>query len=81
MNLTLSIDEETLKRARMRAVTEDTSVNAVVRELLETYASGWQERREAMDRILTLALNSTAGSGPEGRTWTREDAYDREVLR
>ena len=81
MNLTLSIDEETLKRARMRAVTEDTSVNAVVREFLETYASGWQERREAMDRILTLALNSTAGSGPEGRTWTREDAYDREVLR
>ena len=81
MNLTLSIDEETLKRARMRAVTEDTSVNAVVRDFLATYASGWQERREAMDRILTLALNSTAGSGPEGRTWTREDTYDREVLR
>jgi hypothetical protein len=81
MNLTLSIDEETLKRARMRAVTEDTSVNAVVRDFLETYASGWQERREAMDRILSLALNSTAGSGPKGRTWTREDAYDREVLR
>lgn len=81
MNLTVSIDNETLKRARRRAAAEETSVNAVVRDFLGTYAGEWQERREAMNQILELALNSTASSGPEGRAWTREDAYDREVLR
>jgi hypothetical protein len=31
-NLTITVDEGTLKRARMRALEEDTSVNAVLRE-------------------------------------------------
>ena len=34
MNLTITIDDETLQRARLRAVAEDTSVNAVVRDFL-----------------------------------------------
>ena len=38
MNLTVVVDEDTLKRARIRAIQENTSVNAVVREFLAAYA-------------------------------------------
>ncbi len=37
-NLTIVVDEGTLKKARMRALEEGTSVNAVLRERLEEYA-------------------------------------------
>ena len=43
-NLTITVDEQTLKRARMRALEEDTSVNAVLREYLEAYAGGTREQ-------------------------------------
>lgn len=39
MNLTLAVDDDTLKRARIRALQENTSVNAVVREYLTTDAA------------------------------------------
>lgn len=64
-NLTIAVDEHTLKRARMRALEEDTSVNAVLREYLEEYAGRRQERREAARRILELAENS--GMSSEGK--------------
>lgn len=37
-NLTLSLDEEGVKRARIRAIGEGTSLNAKVREFLAGYA-------------------------------------------
>ena len=43
-NLTLAVDDDLLRRARVRAAKEDTSVNAVVRELLAAYS--------AADRLL-----------------------------
>jgi hypothetical protein len=79
-NLTLTIDEATLRRARIKAVQEGTSVNAVVREHLERYG-GSPAEDEARRRFLELSRRSQAGSGPEGRTWTREELYDRQVLR
>lgn len=79
-NLTVVIDDDVLLRARKRALDEGTSVNAVVREQLEAYA-GQDEAAAAMRHFLELADASTASSGPEGRTWTRDDLYDRHVLR
>ncbi len=38
-NLTVTIDDEVLKRARLRATEQGTSVNAVVRAYLEQYAA------------------------------------------
>ena len=32
MNLTITVEDETLKRARVRALEENTSVNAVLRK-------------------------------------------------
>jgi plasmid stability protein len=80
VNLTLTIDQEVLRRARIRAVTEGTSVNAVVREQLERYA-GLSAAEQGMAEFLALSATSVAGSGPGGRTWTRAELYDRPVLR
>jgi plasmid stability protein len=73
-NVTLSIDEEVLKRARIRALEQGTSVNAVVREFLESYA-GNHERTATLRRFLDLAESAQAGREGEGRAWKREDLY------
>jgi anti-sigma factor ChrR (cupin superfamily) len=75
-NLTLTIDADLLKRARMRALERDTSVNALVREYLETLA-GPTKKREALDEFLALAEQREAGSGQAGRTWTRDELHER----
>jgi plasmid stability protein len=75
-NLTLAIDEETLRRARIRARQRGTSVNAVVREFLERFAED-ESRRVAIEEFLELAEASEASSGGEGRARRREDLYDR----
>jgi len=80
-NLTITVDDGTLKRARMRALEEDTSVNAVLREYLEEYAGRRQEQLEAARRIIEASRNSTSGSGPGGRKWKREDAYEERLGR
>jgi hypothetical protein len=80
-NLTITVDEQTLKRARIRALEEDTSVNAVLREYLEEYAGGTQEQIEAARRILASSRDSASRSGPGGRRWTREELYDERLGR
>lgn len=75
-NLTLSIDDELLKRARIRALEQDTSVNALVRDYLEDLA-GQAKPQDGIRAILELAERSHSGSGPRGRTWTREELYER----
>ena len=77
-NLTITVDEGTLKRARMRALEEDTSVNAVLREYLEEYAGRRRERREAGRRLLELTENSGMSSEGKGLP-RREDLYDRKI--
>jgi len=79
-NLTITVDKQTLKRARMRALEEDTSVNAVLREYLEDYAGYRRERQEAGQRLLELSKNLVAGSGGKGLP-KREELYDREIAR
>jgi hypothetical protein len=75
-NLTLAIDEETLRRARIRARQRGTSVNAVVLEFLERFAED-DSRRVAIKEFLELAEASEASSGGESRARRREDLYDR----
>jgi plasmid stability protein len=78
-NLTIAVDDDLLKRARLRAVEQGTSVNALVRGYLEDYVGSRERQREAVKRLLAAARKSTAGSG--GRKWKREDLYDRPVFR
>ena len=74
-NLTIVVDDEILKRARIRAIEEETSVNALLRAKLEEYARKTDRKRKAIDELLESARKSTYGSG--GRRWTREELYER----
>jgi plasmid stability protein len=75
VNLTLAIDDETLKRARIRALEQGTSVNAVVREYLEIYAG--IDRRGALGDLVDLANSVESGVDGAGRSWRRDELYDR----
>ena len=61
-NLTLAIDGELLRRARVRAADQGTSVNAVVRELLGGYAAS-DRTTSARRRLVALSVSSASGSG------------------
>jgi hypothetical protein len=80
VNLTITVDKETLKKARIRALEEDTSVNAVLREYLEEYAGVKRERREAARKLLELAKNSDMSSGGKGLP-KREELYEERLRR
>jgi hypothetical protein len=76
-NLTLSINDDLLKRARIHALEQDTSVNALVRDYLENLVARRDSPQSGMAQFLALAKSIHAGSGPEGRTWTRDELYER----
>lgn len=77
-NLTLTVDDHVLRRARIRALEQGTSVNAVVRDYLAGFA-GEEPSRAAIDRFLATARSSRASSGTGGRQWTREGIYADRV--
>ncbi|WP_375480644.1 hypothetical protein [uncultured Jatrophihabitans sp.] len=71
------IDDDLLRRARLKAIQQGTSVNAVVREHLRDYVSTEESARAAVEALFALADEAGAGSGTVGRTWTRDDLYER----
>lgn len=75
-NLTLTIDDRLLLRARQRALEQGTSVNALVREYLESFI-GDDEAIEAGRALVALAETASGSSGPGGREWTRDAIHER----
>lgn len=73
-NLTLSLDDALLHKAREAALREHTSVNAVVREFLTHYADTRARRLEAMDALDTLARRNASHSA---RGWSRDSLHKR----
>ena len=77
-NLTISVDEDVLKRARIRALEENTSVNAVLRKYLREYArldALRRSRQAALRRLLRMA--DAHPIDRDGRRWSREELYER----
>lgn len=74
-NLTVTIDDHVLRRARIRALEQGTSVNALVAGYLASYAD-LDDARVALTEFLERTRRTHASSGPDGRTWRREDLYD-----
>jgi hypothetical protein len=72
MNLTLSVDERLVERAREVARKQGTSLNALIREFIERLAGRRSGSQLARD-ILRL-LEEHPGSS-RGRRIRREDAY------
>jgi len=73
-NLTITIDDKLLKRARLRALEHNTSVNALLREYLEAFAG---EESGMVVRKRFAALARAASSGGKGRAWSRDDLHER----
>lgn len=73
-NLTLSLDDETLQKAREAAVREHTSVNALVRNYLTHYVDARSRRREALDTLAGLSRKNASKSTSH---WSRESLHER----
>ncbi len=74
-NLTISVDEKLIRKARVRAINEGTSVSARIREFLADYAQGNDRQQLAGQAFIAAARRSKANT--EGASWTRDDAHDR----
>ena len=77
-NLTLSIPDPDLARARKVAAERGTTVNAMVRKLLAREVGGiTPEQQEAID---WMVARSEANAGRrDGPLPTREETYDRKI--
>jgi len=78
MNLTLSLDDELVKKARKIAVERDTTLTGMVRDYLEKLAaedaaSGRRRRQRAVLESSFERFRFQVGK----RTWTRADLYAR----
>ncbi len=74
-NLTISVDNEVLKKARIRALEQNTSVNAILREFLESYAGLRSEQDRAVSRLIDLSNSSKSRRGDW--QWNRDELYER----
>jgi hypothetical protein len=73
-NLTLSIDDALLQRAREAALRENTSVNALVRDFLGRYVDARSRRLAALAQFETVAGGSSSASRA---AWSRESLHER----
>lgn len=75
-NLTLTLDDGLLQKAREAALREHTSVNALVRDYLTRYVDARSRRLQALDRLDALVERSVSVSA---ESWTRESLHAREA--
>jgi plasmid stability protein len=74
-NLTIAIDDDVLKQARIRAIEQGTSVNAVLRDYLTDYAKIRAKHEKAVKDLLRLSQRAKARRGT--RRWTRDELHER----
>lgn len=74
-NLTLSLDEDTLREARRIAANRSTSVNAMIREFLAQLTERESQAVAARKRIVKLSRQSRAERGTAA--WSREELHAR----
>ena len=84
-NLTVSVDDEIIKRARVRAIQQGTSVSAKVREFLEHYVNESedmlkQHRQDAAAMLMQAIEAATAQTQPDASTAV-PDGQQRRTLR
>lgn len=70
-NLTLSVPDDLLEKARRHAVTKGVSLNALIREYLSDLTGREEQLRNSTQKF--LELSSVHGGKIE--KWKREDLY------
>jgi hypothetical protein len=77
-NLTLQLDDETIRRAKVVAAKRGTSVSALVARQL-TELAALDERYEAAQRRAEELMARATKRG--SRSWTRDDLYAERLER
>ena len=89
-NITVSVDDETYRQARIRAAELDTSVSALVREYLQSLSDAdadFQTLETASERRMRKLLNVIEEIGRNNPNFKmsdnvpREELYDRHASR
>ena len=74
-NVTLSINDDDLKQARILALQQGTSLNAIIRRFIKTYVKRNTHYQQITERLLKRTQQVSFNS--DGRKWTREELYER----
>ena len=85
-NLTVSVDAQLIKRARVRAIEQGTSLSAKVREFLQSYVDSTQDalarqREQATARLMAAMEAATSQSRPGAAPRPAAAARRRRTLR
>lgn len=75
-NITLSVDEDTIKKVRKIAVDKNTTLTSMVREYLKSMANRDEQEKKVVSNNLRDSFDRMSRNmGP--RKWAREMLYDR----
>jgi hypothetical protein len=74
-NLTLQLDEETIRQAKLLAAKRGTSISGLVARELQRLVARDARYEEAERRAVELMAESVARGG---RSWRRDDLYQDE---
>jgi hypothetical protein len=75
-NVTVTLDEETARWARIEAARRDVSVSSLLRDMLREHMGGRDSYAGAMERYLSRGPRKLGGPRP-----SRDDLHDRAGLR
>lgn len=79
-NITITLDEETARRVRVRAAERDMSLSRYIGELVQRDIRHSREYEEAMRRYLSRGPFEQLIGSPQ-RYPTRDELHDRAALR
>jgi plasmid stability protein len=79
-NITITLDDETARLARVRAAKRNMSVSRYIGEMLHKNIRESREYEDAMQRYLSRGPFKEL-TGPPQRYVTREELHDRDGLR
>jgi hypothetical protein len=75
-NITLSVDDDIIKKVRKIALDKNTTLTAMVREfLISTACRGEQEKDAALKRLEESFITMSRDMGE--RRWSRENLHER----
>ena len=75
-NITLSVDDDVIKKVRKIAIDKNTTLTAMIREFLISVSTrDTQEKNDAIRKLQKSFKKISRDMGQ--RTWTREDLHER----
>ncbi|MFZ4586011.1 MAG: DUF6364 family protein [Acidimicrobiia bacterium] len=85
-NLTLQVDEEVIRRAKVIAAQRDTSLSGLVSQLVaaadDERSAASRRAHQAWRKQMRVLRERNAGRvAPAPRDWTREDIYEERLGR